>query len=337
MRDVAALAGVALKTVSRVMNDVPTVDAELARRVREAAEMLGYRPNLGASNLRRAGGRTGTIGLLVEDVANPFSAALHRAVEDVARARNVLLLAGSLDEDPHREQHLVRTLIDRRADGLIIVPAARDYRWVIAEQRAGTAFVFVDRAPSPLVADAVLSDSRQAGAEGVRHLLSYGHERIAFLGDRLSIQTAQLRFDGYCDAMTHAGLDVDAGLARTGVGTIEQARNAALELLHTERPSAIFASQNLVLIGAVQALHEMHLQHDVALVGLDDMVLAELVVPAITVIAQDPAQIGRLAAERLFARLDGEDGPAAVYEVPTRLTGRGSGEIRPAAGAARRS
>ena len=119
MREVAALAGVAIKTVSRVVNGVSTVDPAIAARVREAADQLGYRPNLTASNLRRGDGRTATIGMLVEDSGNPFSAALTRTVENVARERGVLVLIGSLDEDPARERELASALIDRRVDGLI--------------------------------------------------------------------------------------------------------------------------------------------------------------------------------------------------------------------------
>ena len=122
MRDVAALAGVGIKTVSRVVNDVPTVAPDLVDRVNNAAAKLGYRPNLTASSLRRSDRRTATIGLLLENVANPFSAAIHRAVEDVARARGVLVLTGSLDEDPVREKSLAQALIDRGVDGLLVAP-----------------------------------------------------------------------------------------------------------------------------------------------------------------------------------------------------------------------
>ena len=162
MRDVAALAGVALKTVSRVINGVPTVDPELAQRVRNAADKLGYRPNLAASNLRS--GRTNIVGLLLEDVGNPFSAALHRSIEDYMRERGVLLLTASLDEDPDRERELASRLIDSRVDGLIIVPASTDHRYLVAEQGHGTSIVFVDREPRPLVADAVVADNRRSAA-----------------------------------------------------------------------------------------------------------------------------------------------------------------------------
>ncbi len=124
MRDVAALAGRGRQDRLARGQRVPTVAPDLAERVRSAADKLGYRPNLTAANLRRTGGRTNTIGLLLEDVSNPYSSAVFRAVEDYARERSVLVLAASLDEDPRRERELARKLIDRRVDGLIIMPAA---------------------------------------------------------------------------------------------------------------------------------------------------------------------------------------------------------------------
>jgi LacI family transcriptional regulator len=328
MRDVAALAGVGLKTVSRVVNDVPTVAPDLAERVRAAAEKLGYRPNLTASNLRRGDGRTNTVGLLVEDVSNPFSSAIHRAVEDLARKRGVLLLTGSLDEDPARERELAKILIDRRVDGLIIVPAGHDHRYVVAEQQTGTAFVFIDRLPSPLVADAVVTDHRLGSEKGVTHLLRTGRTNICYLGDVLTIPTARERFAGYEDALAAARLSPQTSLVRHGLRTTEQARQAARDLLAAASPpEAIFASQNLVTIGVIEALHELGMHEQVALVGFDDVPLAAALHPGITVIAQNPMDIGRLAAERLFARIDGDRSPPMVHTVPSRLIIRGSGEL----------
>src|SRR3984957_8715275 len=136
MRDVAALAGVSFKTVSRVINGVSTVDPELVARVNTAAGRLGYRPNLTASNLRRSDGRTATIGTLVEDAANPYSALLLRAIENAARERGVLALFGSLDEAAERERQLAGAFLDRRVDGLLIVPAGRDHSYLLTESPA---------------------------------------------------------------------------------------------------------------------------------------------------------------------------------------------------------
>ncbi|MGH2895701.1 MAG: LacI family DNA-binding transcriptional regulator, partial [Solirubrobacteraceae bacterium] len=137
MREVAALAGVSLKTVSRVINAEPSVAPDLVARVTRAAAALDYRPNLTARSLRSSDGRTRTIGVVLEDVANPFSSALHRAVEDLARARGIAVFAGSVDEDPDRERALTSALIARRVDGLIIMPTGDDQSYLVNEQRAG--------------------------------------------------------------------------------------------------------------------------------------------------------------------------------------------------------
>jgi len=328
MREVAALAGVAIKTVSRVVNEVPTVDPAIVARVREAADKLGYRPNLTASSLRRGDGRTATIGMLVEDSANPFSAALSRTVENVARERGVLVLVGSLDEDPARERELARALIDRRVDGLVIVPAGHDHSYLISEQRSGTCVVFVDREPSLLDADTVVSDNRQGALTAVNHLLKAGHRRIAYLGDRATIPTAAQRFDGYRHALEVAHIAYDDEIVRHTGASEESAIAATRQLLALPNPpTALFTSQNLVTIGAVRALRALGLQDTVAHLGFDDFPLADILSPGISVIAQDVEQLGRTAAEMLFRRLDGDQSPTRTVTVPTRLIERGSGEI----------
>jgi LacI family transcriptional regulator len=329
MREVAVLAGVAVKTVSRVVNGVSTVDPVMAARVREAADKLGYRPNLTASNLRRGDGRTATVGMLIEDAANPYSAALTRTVENVARERRVLVLIGSLDEDPTRERELAGALIDRRVDGLVIVPAGRDHSYLISEQRAGTCLVFVDREPRLLDADAVVSDNRLGAVTAVRHLLAGGHRRIAYLGDRASIPTAVQRFDGYRHALELAHIETDDRIVRHDLVTVEEAIEATRRLLALpDPPTALFTSQNLVTIGASRALRELGVQDRIAMVGFDDFPLADMLRPGISVIAQDVEAIGTLAAQTLFRRIDGDHSPTTTTIVPTRLIVRGSGEIR---------
>ncbi len=331
MKDVAALAGVSIKTVSRVMNGDPAVSAARAGRIRAAAGKLGYRPNLTASSLRRGDRRTATIGLLLEDVANPFSAALLRAVEDEARQRQVQILIGSLEEDPDRERTLAITLIDRGVDGLVIVPAAPDQSYLAAERKLGTRVVFLDREPRFLDADAVVSGNQAGAAGAVDHLRSSGHQRIAYLGDSPAIATAAHRFEGYQRALERAGLRADPLIIRHGLRTTEAAMQAAAEIVSLpDPPTALFASQNLVTIGAVKALRRAGLQDKIALVGFDDFPLADTLTPGITVITQDATQLGRLAARSLFARLDGDNSPARTHVVPTGMIVRGSGEIRPA-------
>lgn len=180
-------------------------------------------------------------------------------------------------------------------------------------------------------ADAVLTDNTTGVRQGVEHLLAAGHRRIAYLGDQLSIATARQRYDGFLQAMSSFGLPTAPRQVATGLhiqGPSEAAVRAMLD--QDEPPTALFCGQNNVTIAALRVLHQLGMQRQVALVGFDDLGFADLVDPGVTVIAQDPSQIGRLAAERVFARLAGDSSPARTEIVPTRLIARGSGEIPPA-------
>jgi LacI family transcriptional regulator len=330
MRDVAALAGVSLKTVSRVVNGATTVDADLAARVRRAAAQLNYRHNMTASNLRRGDHKSFMIGLMLEDVSNPYSSSIYRAVENVARERGVGVLAGSLDEDPVRERELASTLVARRVDGLLIVPAGRDHSYLRDEQEVGTAVVFVDRPPALLPADSVMVDNRDGAIAAVRHLLGQGHRRIAFLGDLTSISTCQDRYSGYQEALRGAGLTEDLRIVRRDLHTAAAAEEAAAQLLaDPEPPTALFSAQNLITLGTVRALRASGVQHRMAMVGFDDVPLADMLDPPVTVVAQDVAAIGTLAAQILFRRIDGDASEPRAHIVPTHLIPRGSGEIPP--------
>jgi LacI family transcriptional regulator len=332
MREVAALAGVSLKTVSRVINAEPGVSADLRARVSRAVDQLDFRPNQAASSLRRSDGRTSSIGVVLEDIANPYSAMVHRAIEDIARSHGLIVLAGSVDEDPERERRLAAAFIARRVEGMIIVPTGSDQGYLATEQRSGMAIVFVDRPPTHLDADVVLSADRDGAAIGVRHLIEHGHRRIAFLGDLTSIRTAQERFDGYTDALASVGSPIGQGLVLHDLHSSDLAMVAALGLIDGPTPpTAIFASQNLITIGVLRALRARMSEQRIAVVGFDDVPLADLLVPGVTVVAQDPARIGRIAAMTLFGRIAGDRGPAVRHVVETTLIPRGSGEIAPAA------
>jgi len=161
----------------------------------------------------------------------------------------------------------------------------------------------------------------------VRHLLRTHCRAVAYFGDDPSIPTAWQRFLGFQDALAQAGLRPDVGLIRHGLRRAEEARRAALDLLASARPEGVFSSQNLVTIGVVAALHELGLQHQIAHVGFDDIPLAAVIEPGITVMAQDPAEVGRRAADRLFKRMHGDQSPPTIITIPTRLLVRGSGEL----------
>lgn len=329
MRHVAALAGVGLKTVSRVINGEPNVSAATMARVTEAATRLNYVPDIYAGNLKRTVRRTGTLGLLVGNVANPFSGTLHRAIEDAASERGIAVFASSLDEDPTRERDAVAAFLRRRVDGLILTTVAASQGYLIPEQGHGTPLVFVDREPIGIEADTVVVDNAAGAAASTRHLLDHDHRRIAFLGDDHRIFTAKQRKRGFLEEIARAGIptnDVDI------IEDLNEVRaREAVELLLRRRtpPTAIFSAQNSITVGAVRALRGRGQHHEIALIGFDDIELADLLEPRITVVAQNPQRIGELAARRIMARLDGDASEATKIIVPTVLIPRGSGEIMP--------
>lgn len=330
MRDVAALAGVSLKTVSRVVNEEAGVSPDVRERVTAAVQRLDYRPNLAASNLRRTGARSGLIGALVQDVSNSFSAGLLRSLEDAARSHRTGVLAASLDEGVDREQELVHDLVTRRVDGLVLMPASDRQDYLVAELRTGTPAVFVDRPPRGVDVDSVVIDNLLGGRMAAEHLLDRGHRRIAALFHLPTLTTAHLRREGFTAAHTDRGLRPDPRLVVDGVASTDEASEVVHRLLDLDDPpTAVFAGRNILASGAVRALRERGVHHEVALVGFDDFPLADLLDPPLTVVRQDVTKIGRLVAERLFARIGGDTSPPQHLVVDPTLVSRGSGEIPP--------
>jgi LacI family transcriptional regulator len=333
MRDVAALAHVSVKTVSRVINGEPGAGPEVAERVRVAARSLGYRPNLSASSLRRSDRRSATIGVVLEDLSNPFDSALLRAVEERARERGVLVLAASDEDDAEQQAELLDALAVRRIDGLVTMPSGTHQDRLHAERERGLPMVLVDRPPTFSHTDSVTTDNRESTRAAVTRLAALGHRRIAYLGDRTELWTNQERTAGYVEGLASAGVPLDPALVRSGLRGSDVAAAAAGELLDLPNPpTAVFAAQNLVTVGVVRALRARSRHEEVALIGFDDFPLADLLEPAVSVVRQDLARLGRTAADRVFSRIDGDDSPARRIVIPAEYLARRSGEIAPPRG-----
>ncbi|GAA3005959.1 LacI family DNA-binding transcriptional regulator [Streptosporangium longisporum] len=328
MSDVAREVGVTAKTVSRVVNGEGPVSAETRARVLEAMDRLGFQPNLMARNMR-VGARDSTVGLVIPDMGNPFFGTVAGGIEGAVRPRGLTLLVGSSEETAEGERSLISTFLARRVTALLVVPSAdSDHHPLRAERAAGLPIVFLDRPPNRLTADCVVSANREGARSGVAHLIAHGHRRIAFVGDLSTLYTRRERFQGYRDALAKAGIPLDRALVETGHDH-EAAAAAVVRLLARKDPAtAVFAANNFAATGVVLGLARLR-RRDVALVGFDDLPLAEVLEPALTVVAQDSAAIGKAAAELLMARLDGDRSRARTVEVPTRLIVRGSGEMPP--------
>ena len=330
MNDVARAAGVSLKTVSRVVNGEPAVAVATAERVNAVLKRLKFRRNDIARNLRHQG-TTSSIGLVTEDLANPFYATLARAVGEVARQHGSIVLTGSSDESDEREREILTAFLGRRVDGLIVVPTGGSKAFLEPEHVAGVQLVFVDRPAIGVSADTVLIDNAAGVVTGIHHLVLHGHRRIGYLGDVPDIYTAVERMRGYEQAVDNFSLETDPDLVRQGLHDAIVAEEQALSMLGGPNPpTALFTANNLITAGALRALRRRGSgAPQVALVGFDDFDFADLVDPPVTVIAVDPEALGRRAAEQLFARLAGDESPPTTDVLATRLIVRGSGEIGP--------
>ena len=326
MKDVAQLAGVGLKTVSRVVNGEPNVSAATTELVRSAVAELGFRPNAGAAMLRH--GYTSSIGLLVEDVADPFYSALTRAIEDVAVARGHLLLTASSASQDAREETSVLALCARRVDGLVIVPSRASHAYLVPELKAGLKVVLVDRPAEGIDVDAVLVDNAGGARQAVELLISSGHRRIAFVGDDSSVFTARERLRGYTEALTSAGLTPDPALVHSAPRPAHDVTAAVHALFAlADPPTAFFTGTSRFTVATLKVAAARGVRP--AMVGWDDFELAELLSPSISVVAQDPARLGEAAAELLFSRLAGDTSPPQRIELPVQLVVRDSSRLTP--------
>jgi LacI family transcriptional regulator len=326
MKDVAAHAGVALKTVSRVVNDEAGVSRSTRDSVLASISALGFRRNASAASLRQR--QTASIGLIIEDISEPFQSVIARATERVAIERNVLLFTASSSDDSERERTLALNLASRPVDGLIIVPSAVDHGYLRAEMDAGLSVVFIDRPAPGIDADTVLTDNRRGARSGVEHLILHGHSRIAFVGDSTDFFTGAERFEGYCDAMRRAGIEIDPALITLGHPEPERIHRHLAEVRALAEPAtALFTGNSLNTLVTLRVLANAPAR--LAHVAFDDFELFDLLTPGITVVAQDPLAMGTAAAEQLFRRIAGDGGNVQTTLLHTTLIERGSGELRP--------
>jgi len=327
IRDVAKKAGVSVATVSHVINGTRKVAPETEARVRRAMEELGYQPNAIAQSLRKR--TTYAIGILVSDITNPFFATLVRGAEDAALEAGYSVIVCNSDEDPQKEDMYIRALWRRRIDGMLIAPTRDGTSSALQELvRRKLPFVFVDRKAKGIEADAVLSDNIGGAYLATKHLIERGHKRIGIVLGIPGATTTEERFAGYRQALNEEGVLCSDELVAWGDYRVEGGRAAAAQLLSLANPpTAIFSTNNQMTLGVLQELflRRISVPDKVAVVGFDDSEWAEMVVPSLTVVAQDPYEIGYRAFELLLARLNSRNGsePKEV-RVPIELRVRGS-------------
>ncbi len=307
IRDVARRSGVSPMTVSRVVTGSARVRPATRQRVEEAIAALGYVPNHLARGLSRQ--KTGALALIVPDFADPFFTLILRGAEDLARRAGYRVILCNTGGDLEREDAYLEDMVAHRVDGLLIAPISDRSRANL--RRLGphrTPFVLIDRSIPGIEADVVQGDSVDGARQLTAHLIALGHTRIAHITEPQEVSTARDRLRGYRDALEAAGIPFAPALVAEAAGaTVAGGYEAARALLAGKRPSAIFAVNNLAAVGAVRAIRErgLDIPGDVAVACFDDIELAALLCPFLTVMAQPAETFGTLAAQLLLERIDG--------------------------------
>ncbi|OLF19410.1 LacI family DNA-binding transcriptional regulator [Actinophytocola xanthii] len=312
MKDVAALAGVSVGTVSNVLNRPHLVSAETTRRVQEAISELGFVRNETARQLRA--GRSRTIAYVVLDAGNPFFHDVARGVEEAARAEGVAVYLCNSDQDPLHEREYLERLREQRVQGVLITPIDPAGELLAQMPDSGTPVVLVDAHSGDASRCSVAVDDVLGGQLAATHLLESGHERIAFVGGPLSVPQVRDRHRGACRALAEAGRAAEAlvvletGALQVAEGRLAGERLAALPA--ERRPTAAFCANDLLALGLLQAMTRLgrSVPADLAVVGYDDIVFAEAAAVPLTSVRQPRELLGRTAVQLLFEEAAAEPG-----------------------------
>jgi LacI family transcriptional regulator len=325
MRDVAEHAGVSVTTVSHVINDTRHVSEELRTRVEEAMRELAYQPNALARSLRR--NESCTIGMILPDGTNPYFAEIARSIEDKSFSEDYSVIICNSDGDLSKELNYINVLMEKRVDGIIFVAAGMSAAHIRMLQEKRMPVVVVDRDSPGVMVDSVQIDNAAGGQLATDHLVELGHERIACIAGPSYVTPSGERVDGYRRALHEAGLSADADDVLLGNFNAESGYQAATQLLsRSDPPTAIFACNDLMAIGAISAARAMgfRMPRDISIVGFDDIQLAHYSNPPLTTVRQPKYEMGRLATNLLLERIQDPDMQPRARVLDTQLVVRAS-------------
>lgn len=324
LADVARLAGVSPKTVSRVFSHPETVSDGTRQLVLTSADRLHFRPNALARSLRH-GGLLQTVGFVTAEFSNPFYINVATGIERALSPQDLTMVLATA-EGPLAEQRVIETLVSQRVRSVLFVPLGDDHSFLEGERRHGLSIVAIDRPARNLVADSVVLDNRRGGYLATRALIAHGHRRIGYVCNPLTVYTQEQRLAGYDDALAEAGLPTDRAYLRGS-----DVRDLAIEhlvedlLAGSDPPTALVSGNNRATVAAVRVLRRTG--RDVALIGFDDLEMADVF--GISVIRHDPVELGRIAAERALLRIADPTGATEMIVQPVEYIARGSGERPP--------
>ncbi len=327
MRQIAERAGVSIGTVSHVINETATVRPKLRERVVEAIRSMGYQPSALAQGLRKS--RTNMLGMVIPDITNPFFPGVVRGVEDVAYKRSFRVILCNADNDPAKEASYVRELRSYHIAGLLIIPAvgADIASHLRAYASASVPVVCIDRVPDGWKGDAVLVANAEGAYLATRHLIQMGHERLAVITGPLKLTNAAERLKGFTRALNEARIEIEPEFIQEARFDTESGYQAALRLLRMlPRPTAIFACNDLMAFGVLQAVRQLRLRcpEDLSIAGFDSLEFTKFTDPSLTSVYQPGYQLGATAARLLLQRVDGMRSAARKILLQTELNKRNS-------------
>jgi LacI family transcriptional regulator len=308
MREVAERAGVSVTTVSHVVNNTRTVKPDTRSRVEEAMQMLGYQPNVLARSLRR--GVTHTIGIILPDSANPYFAEVVRGIEDTSFAQGYSVILCNSDNDLDKEHHYTNVLVEKQVDGIIFVAAGLSAENILNLQARRVPLVLVDRNVPNVQVDEVLADNQNGGWLATRHLIDLNHSSIACIAGPTGVRLSSERVAGYRQALESEDILYDPKWVVEGDFQYQSGYAAAKNLFHRQpSPTAIFACNDLMAIGAYRFAHENSLRvpEQLSIVGFDDVRLAAYTNPPLTTVRQSKREMGTQAAKLLLERIAQQD------------------------------
>lgn len=306
IKDIARSANVSHSTVSRALRHSPLVNPATAEKIRRIATESNFRPSAVGRSL--ATGRTYTIGVVVASLAQPFAAEVLAGIEEVASQRGYSVMLASTKGDPEREMAMLQQFEERRVDGVLLI--ASRVRSIASSLLAETQIpmVSVDNQQAPDAACSVFFDNTPSTHAAIRFLAQLGHRRIAYLGDRHGYDSNRLRHEAYRTALESLGIAYDPPLVLDGDSGAEGGMRSMERLLvGSVRPTAVFCYNDMTALGALAAIHQRQLRvpDDISVVGFEDLSIAAFTQPPLTTVRQPRGQIGRIAADALFAMLAG--------------------------------
>lgn len=325
IKKVAEHANVSTATVSRLINKTSYISPETAKKVWSAIEELGFYPNINARGL--ASGRSLLLGLIVSDIVNPFFPELVKSFEECAVEQGYEVITANTNYDSARTAQRVRSLIERRVDGVAVMTSEMDQSLIDELSTRGIPIVFLDTGAVRENVSNIRIDYARGISEAVNHLLELGHRRIGFISGPLGLKSARIRRSAFLKFLRKQGIIEKKELVTTGNYKIDGGRKAMNQLLELkERPTAVLASNDLTAMGALQALRTrgLHVPEDVSLIGFDDIALAESTDPPLTTVNISRVKVAESAFESLFRLINSDSKTGAELLIETKLVIRES-------------